>query len=95
MQETAQQTATWFVSQGVLGVWALVATVAAVWLFRDRDRIIARQVAKATTDGEVNKASAARLEGLVQQQGQVMQGLVDALGKKRSPGRRPTVSGHE
>lgn len=95
MQDTAQQTATWFLSQGVLGVWALVATAAAVWLFRDRDKIIARQVAKAQTDGEVNKQSAARLEGLVSQQNQVMQGLVDALGKKRTPGRRPTVTGHE
>ena len=105
MQETAEaagHTWTWFAGQGVLGVWAFLATAAAVWLFKDRDQIIAREVAAAKTDSEVNKASGARLEALVQQQGQIIEGqrlqsqaILEAFTKGRRPGRRPTVTGHD
>lgn len=75
----------WALAQGGLGVWAVAATVAAVWLFRDRDRVLERLLAKASTDAEVNKAATAKLEQLVQQQAAVLSAISNAMMKRRPP----------
>jgi hypothetical protein len=71
-------------TQGVLGVWAMAATVGVVWLFRENRILWERLTIKGRTDKEVNDGTAQRLEGLVQ-------ALLDQA-KKRG-GRRPTGLG--
>lgn len=77
----------WAFTQGVLGIWALLTTVAVAYLFRANQILHERLAVKAATDKAVGDASTQRLELLVQTF------LEKVSAKPRA--RRPTVSGND
>jgi hypothetical protein len=69
---------------GVVGAWAVAATLAAMYLFRENRILLERLITKGKTDKEVNDVRADRLEGLVH-------ALLEQARKRG--GRRPTGLG--
>ena len=53
-------------AQAGLGIWAVVATIAAVRLLRQYDAVVQQLIAKAETDKRVNTETAESLLALVQ-----------------------------
>ncbi len=74
--------AKFLLTQGVLGVWALAATIFAGWLFRENRVLMERLIVTGKTDKAVNSQRADELKGLVA-------AIVEQQKKKRG-GRRPT-----
>lgn len=67
---------------GVVGAWALAASGAAMYLFRENRVLLERLIVTGKTDKAVNQQTAEQLRGLVA-------AIVEQQKKKRG-GRRPT-----
>jgi hypothetical protein len=67
---------------GVVGAWAVAATLAAIYLFRENRVLLERLIVTGKTNTAVNQQTAEQVRGLVS-------AIVEQQ-KKRRGGRRPT-----